>query len=107
MDTTNIREKIKEEISKTEILIREYAETTKPISPDVAIGRISRMDAINNRSVAEAALRQCEVKLKKLKHVQSQLDSKDFGLCMKCRKSIPLGRILIRPESIYCVNCAR
>ena len=31
-------------------------EATKPISPENNIGRISRMDAINNKSVAEAAM---------------------------------------------------
>ena len=29
-------------------LIKEYKELTKPIAPENAIGRISRMDAINN-----------------------------------------------------------
>lgn len=32
-------------------------DSCKPIAPDVAIGRISRMDAINNKSVMEASLR--------------------------------------------------
>ncbi len=36
--------------------ILEYRELTKPIPPENAIGRVSRMDAINNRSVNEAAL---------------------------------------------------
>ena len=45
--------------NKLEILderIEEYRELTKPIPPENAIGRVSRMDAINNRSVNEAAL---------------------------------------------------
>lgn len=107
MNIDNIEQKIRNEISKTEKLIEEYKETTKPIAPDCAIGRISRMDAINNKSVAEASLRQAEAKLINLKRVLSQIGSKEFGLCLKCRKPIPLGRILIRPESLYCVNCAR
>ncbi len=103
----NIRQILLDEISKTEKLIEEYKDMTKPVAPDVAIGRISRMDAINNKSVAEASLRQAEEKLRNLHRVFSQLGSKDFGLCLKCRKPIPLGRILIRPESLYCVNCAK
>ena len=31
--------------------IEEYRELTKPIPPENAIGRVSRMDAINNKSV--------------------------------------------------------
>ena len=96
-----------DEISKTELLVKEYQELTKPVAPDVAIGRISRMDAINNKSVSEAALRQAEEKLRNLQRVSSKIDDKDFGICLKCHKPIPLGRILIRPESLYCVNCAK
>ena len=102
-----LKQKLLDEISKTELLIKEYQEMTKPIAPDVAIGRISRMDAINNKSVTEAALRQAEEKLRNLQKVLSKIDDKDFGICLKCHKPIPLGRILIRPESLNCVNCAK
>ena len=107
MEMPDIKQKILDEISKTESLIEEYREMTKPIAPDVAIGRISRMDAINNKSISEASLRQAEQKLINLNRVLKQFGTNEFGLCLKCRKSIPIGRILIRPESLYCVNCAR
>jgi DnaK suppressor protein len=102
-----IEQKILEEISKTEKLIVEYKEMTKPVAPDDAIGRISRMDAINNKSVTEASLRQAEEKLLNLKRVLSLVGTIDFGICIKCGKPIPAGRILYRPESLTCVNCAR
>lgn len=106
METNDLKHKILDEILKTETTISEYKEMTKPVAPDVAIGRISRMDAINNNSVATAALRQAEIKLKNLKRVLSTVGTKDFGICIKCHKPIPVGRILIRPESLLCVNCA-
>ena len=52
-----IRGIITSQLNKLELDIKEYTELTKPISPENAIGRISRMDAINNKSVNEAALR--------------------------------------------------
>jgi len=103
----DIELRINQEIEKTEQLIKDYKDMTQPVSPDSAIGRISRMDAINNQAVTQASLRQAEDKLKKLKMVLSKVGDKDFGLCMKCKQSIPMGRILIRPESMYCVNCAK
>ena len=102
-----IQQKIEQEIKKTEKLILEYRDMTQPVEPDCAIGRISRMDAINNQSVTQASLRQAEDKLKKLNIVLSKIGEKDFGLCLKCRQSIPLARILFRPESMYCVHCAK
>ena len=106
MDKNGIRVKIEQEIKKTKAAIAEYKEQAKPMAPDVAIGRVSRMDAINNRSVVQAALRKAEEKLLALRRVHDKIDGEDFGICLKCHKEIPLGRILIRPESLLCVNCA-
>ena len=106
-DKTKISQKIKQEILDTKEKIKEYSELSKPISPENAIGRISRMDAINNKSVVEAALRESEKKLDDLKYVESQINEEYFGLCMKCKTSIPIGRMLFRPQSKYCVNCAK
>ena len=102
----DIKAKALLEIEKTKKSITDYKEITKPISLENAIGRISRMDAINNKSVAEAALRQAEGKLTNLYHVLESIDDKQFGLCLKCQKPIPIGRILLMPQSRYCVNCA-
>jgi len=107
MNLEEIKTKILEEISKTEGLIAEYREMSKPVGPDDAIGRITRMDAINNKSVTEASLRQSEIKLKNLQRVLSLVGTRDFGICIKCGKPIPEARILYRPESLSCVNCAR
>ena len=101
-----IEEKIDTEINKTIESISEYKKLTKPISPENSIGRVSRMDAINNKSVMEAALRNMEEKLLKLKFVKSKIDNDDFGICTSCKNEIPLGRILIVPESRFCVKCA-
>ena len=106
MEKQIIKEKILDEIEKPGNLIAEYKELTRPVEPDCAIGRVSRMDAINNKSVTEAALWQAERKMNNLKRVLSQYDSDDFCVCLKCKAPITVGRILFRPESLYCVNCA-
>ncbi len=106
LENSEIIEKIKEEIVKTEAQILKYRELSKPISPENAIGRVSRMDAINNKSINESALRKAEKKHRDLKRVLERAGSKDFGICLKCKRPIPVGRLMIRPESLYCVPCS-
>jgi len=106
LNKPEIKVKIKAEIEKTEKQVAEYKELTQPIEPENAIGRISRMDAINNKSVVEAALRKAIDKLAKLKFALSKVDDNDFGLCIRCHQSIPLGRILIMPQARTCVACS-
>jgi DnaK suppressor protein len=97
---------IVETISKTEDEIVELKELTKPIAPNDAIGRVSRMDAINNKSVNEAALRKTEEKLRSLHRALEKVDEEYFGLCGSCGNDIPVGRLMLRPESSFCVPCA-
>ena len=106
INKTEIKEKIQAEISKTEKQVEEYRELTKPVEPENAIGRISRMDAINNKSVTEAALRKAQQKLNKLYLALSKVDDDDFGICIRCHKVIPLGRILVMPQAMTCVSCS-
>ena len=102
-----LRQNLQDRIKSTQNKIEEYSQLCKPISPENAIGRISRMDAINNKSVVEAALRVAKEKMQQLKYVENKMNDADFGICKKCKNIIPFGRLMIQPESKFCVICAR
>ena len=106
-NSPDIKELLEKEIEKTQGRIVEYKELTKPIAPENSIGRISRMDAINNKSISEAALRKAETKLINLEFALSNLDDPEFGKCAKCKSQIPIQRIMLMPQSRFCVNCAQ
>ena len=107
MDLVDIRRRLEQEIQKSRDKISRYKEMTRPIAPDNAIGRVSRMDAINNKGVMDAALLKAKERLEGLQRHMDKLDSPDFGLCVKCRSKIPPERIFMAPQSSFCVNCAR
>jgi len=102
-----LTQNLQEQIKSTQNKIEEYSQICQPISPENAIGRISRMDAINNKSVVEAALRVAKEKMQQLKYVENKMNDPDFGICKKCKNIIPFGRLMIQPESKFCVICAR
>jgi len=105
-ERAEVIERIKAEIEKTEKEITELKELTKPISPENAVGRLSRMDAINNKSINENRLRSSEAKLKKLQHSLQKSSEENFGTCGRCGGNIQLGRLMLLPESNYCIRCA-
>lgn len=106
MDKQAFTRKLEEAIQETEALIAEYRDMNNPVAPDNAIGRVSRMDAINNKSITDAALRNAKEKLQRLQYARDNMDHPNFGKCKKCGNEIPEGRLLLKPESPYCVNCA-
>lgn len=105
-DQKKIEQKIISEIEKTEKDIEALSELIKPIAPDNAIGRLSRMEAINAKSVNEAALAGARTKIGKLRWALSHIEDTEFGICRECGEPIPIGRILLMPESTMCVSCA-
>ncbi len=106
MDKQNLKTKIEDEIKKVSLDIGELEEQTQPISPENSLGRISRMDAINNKSVVEASLRQARSKFQNLQEALAKIDDKDFGICIRCNQPIPEGRIMLMPHVKKCVKCA-
>ena len=101
-----LKEKIIATIAEMEEKIAKRTATIKPISPENAIGRISRMDAINNKGVADAAMRQAERKLVSLRVALTKIDSPNFGNCIRCKQQIQPARLMYMPESSECVRCA-
>lgn len=85
--------------------IEELKELVKPIPLDASIGRISRMDAINNKTINESSLREKSQELKKLERALENSESDTFGICTKCVNEIPFGRLEYMPHTTRCVNC--
>ncbi len=95
----NIRAQIKK-LSKKIVELKDF---TEPVSPDDAIGRISRMDVINNKTIFDAGMRNSQERLGQLTEILKHIYDADFGICTKCHQSIPAERLKIR----LCSNCLK
>ena len=105
-ERSEMREIIGERIKETKEEIEHLKELTKPVEPDNAIGRLSRMDAINNKSINDASLRENKSKLQKLERALGRIDEERFGNCAKCGEEIAFGRLKFMPWTTKCVRCA-
>ena len=105
IDKKEIKRFINKELTQTQTHIEKLKELTKPIEPDCAIGRVSRMDAINNKAINDVALQQSKLKLAALKNALERIDDKNFGICARCKNPIPVGRIMLMPHSQLCAMC--
>ena len=101
-----VKARIERRIKQLNRSVAELVEATKPVAPDVSIGRLSRLDAINNKSVAERTLREQRKDLEALEHSLSKFGTPDFGKCTRCGSEIQIGRLKFMPESSKCINCA-
>lgn len=100
-----LKKAIEAKIEETQKLILDLKEDTKPMGLDNAVGRLSRMDYINNKSVSEASIRKAEESLKGLQRWLSLYNTDKFGKCARCGNEININRLLLMPQSTRCIHC--
>ena len=83
-------------------------EARAPVELDQqAVGRLSRMDALQNQAMQQAAERARNRDLVRIEMAERRLGEGDYGFCEECGEEIPDGRLAIDPMAERCVNCAR
>ena len=70
-----------------------------------AIGRVSRIDAIQQQNMAQASQAQWQERLRHITHALAAIGSGDYGFCRSCDKPIGFDRLKVRPETPLCVHC--
>lgn len=71
-----------------------------------AVGRLSRMDAMQQQAMAEAQERTRKRDLHRIELALRRIREGDYGHCVECDREIPDGRLKIDPMAERCVNCA-
>ena len=77
------------------------------VAPDNAIGRLTRMEALQASAMSAATRARQKKRLRQVERALQRLDAGDYGTCYKCGESIPAGRLEYMPETRVCVSCAR
>jgi DnaK suppressor protein len=82
--------------------------STKPVALDEPIGRLSRMDAMQQQSMAVAnrngAKRRQQLVDAALRRI-GEGDYGDYGDCLECGEPVGYRRLNAAPEVGLCVNC--
>ena len=73
---------------------------------DSSIGRLSRMDALQNQQMALELKRRQENQLLRIENAFKRLAKGQYGLCGKCKKPIEENRLEVFPDTVTCVRCA-
>ena len=105
-ERSKLKAAIVDEIAANKHLIESLAESVKPVAPDNAIGRLTRMEALGSKGISENSLGSARAKLAKLETALEKVDQPGFGICKRCEQPIPKGRIMAMPENVLCVPCA-
>ena len=79
--------------------------STKPVDLDQPIGRLSRMDAMQQQQMAAATTRGIERRLVLVRAALARFEVDEYGDCIDCEEPIAFGRLRARPEARRCTAC--
>ncbi len=71
-----------------------------------AIGRLSRMDALQNQAMAKAQQARRDLETRRLQAALDRIKEGEFGYCEDCGDDIPHERLRLDLGASKCVSCA-
>jgi DnaK suppressor protein len=72
-----------------------------------AVGRLSRMDALQNQAMSQAQARRRQAERQKIYAALRRLDDGEYGYCADCGEAIAPARLAADPAIARCLDCIR
>ncbi|MFN3209684.1 MAG: TraR/DksA family transcriptional regulator [Roseovarius sp.] len=72
-----------------------------------SVGRLSRMDALQNQAMARATEARRASERARLTSALARMDAGEFGFCEDCGDRIAPARLRLDPAATRCVDCVR
>ena len=91
--------------AELEALLDTTGAGTRPVDLDEPIGRLSRMDAIQQQKMAQANRQRNAQRVKMVIAALAADPEDEYGWCKRCDEPIGYGRLKTRPEAPFCVRC--
>ena len=89
-----------------ETLLHHGKNATRPVTLDQqTVGRISRIDAIQQQQMALANREQAQQTLKQVELAMLRIEAGEYGYCLQCDLPIPFTRLKAKPVAQLCVEC--
>ena len=82
-------------------------ESRAPVELDqTKVGRLSRMDALQNQAMAQEAERRRRLEGQRIAAALQRLEDGEYGYCVACGEAIVPARLDLDPAVPTCIGCA-
>ncbi|MBW2268060.1 MAG: TraR/DksA family transcriptional regulator [Deltaproteobacteria bacterium] len=81
------------------------ADGAAPVELDQPIGRISRMDAIQQQRMLQANRAAMQRRLQLARAALRRFDEDEYGGCVACGEDVGFRRLEAQPEAPLCIAC--
>ena len=106
-DLDHLATMIRSEMDQLKHLSETAKDSRAPVALDQqSVGRLSRMDAMQQQSMELATEERRQQRLAALAAALRRVKSGDYGFCLKCDDKIAAGRLAVDPAVTLCIDCA-
>lgn len=106
-DRSEIKATIIDAIAAIKAEMAILAEHAKPVVPDCSLGRLTRVEAMQEQERSLHRLHEAKIRLNRLEYALRKVDTPEYGFCMECEEPIPPARLKLMPEAALCIKCAK
>ena len=79
---------------------------TNPVTLDQqSVGRVSRIDAIQQQQMAIAGHEQGSKQLKQVEQALHRIEAGEYSLCLACAEPVMFARLQAQPFAELCLEC--
>jgi DnaK suppressor protein len=108
IDLKEFQEALQKRLEAIESGQADKKDDTAPLELDQArTGRLSRMDAMQQKAMSRAASRLAEQERRRIYKALERMKDGDYGYCVNCDEEIAEGRLRFDPSVATCIECAR
>ena len=100
-----IKEKILHDIETLTNEIQNIQEKDVKIEQDCSLDDINRKDMMLDKELNTKVVHQAQKRLKQLQITLLRVEEEEYGVCVECEEDILFARLMLLPESRYCVDC--
>ncbi|MEA3545411.1 MAG: TraR/DksA C4-type zinc finger protein [Thermodesulfobacteriota bacterium] len=89
------------------LLLIKSAASSQAVDLEQPIGRLSRMDALQQQAMAKANRAGHQQRLVLIEVALRAIKMECYGECRRCEEPIGYARLTVRPESPLCLDCQK
>ena len=82
------------------------SESARPVDLEAPIGRLSRMDAMQNQQMAKANQESAAQRIERVRAAIQAFADGSYAFCATCQRPIGYARLKAIPETTICVDCS-
>ena len=101
-----LRGELERQLSRLQQSMKVTDETLRTVELDqTAVGRLSRMDSLQNQSLSRGLRDREVVRLSQIREALARIEKGKFGVCTLCEGAILFERLFVFPEAPECADC--